>query len=516
MIKKQLDLSSLDGEDIKTDDDIDPREDDHEHNDDLDKTIEGDISPSFDRDPLFLYLQEMGNVKLLTKAEEVSLAKDIEAGSEEALALLSYFPLTIQFLVNKYNDIIQSSAHNIAEDDEEHKTDEDSKTEDYYRHFAKIICGVKELAQEQASESLSEETLEFDMSFEIIDSYLSSIKNLYGKLLLCNNLESKMLIIKEIQPLFHGLKYTGSFMDALINKTDYHYREVLDCCEKLNTEPNVQSRLDHLLTGVNLTVDEYHRQYLLIKAAQTKSITAKSKMAEANLRLVISHAKKRAKKNLHLQFLDLIQCGNIGLMRAVDKFNHRLGYKFSTYATWWIKQSITRAVADQGRIIRIPVHMIETLNKISKLSRKFTQSDDTQNKDLVQEISKAMKMPVKKVINILQVSRDPISMESPVGSNEEITIGDFLTTGNDNSPSESADADSLKCIIAQILDTLSPREAAVLRMRFGINMSQEHTLEEVGKQFKVTRERIRQIEAKALKKLRYPSRCKSLKDFQES
>ena len=258
-----------------------------------------------------------------------------------------------------------------------------------------------------------------------------------------------------------------------------------------------------------MPISFYKEIYKSLSKSETKARAAKREMIEANLRLVISIAKKYT--NRGLQFLDLIQEGNIGLMKAVDKFEYRRGYKFSTYATWWIRQAITRSIADQARTIRIPVHMIETINKLNRIQRQLLQKMGRE--PTPEELAEEMEMPEDKIRKVMKIAKEPISMETPVGDDEDSSLGDFIEDSNILSPQEAADLEGMSETTREMLNTLTPREAKVLRMRFGLGMNTDHTLEEVGKQFDVTRERIRQIEAKALRKLRHPSRAEKLKSF---
>jgi RNA polymerase primary sigma factor len=310
---------------------------------------------------------------------------------------------------------------------------------------------------------------------------------------------------------FPGQETDPEWLNSLITKQGK--KLVLTKIEEYAEEiVYLQSRLAHYEQEHGLTISEIKDINRKMSIGEAKARRAKKEMVEANLRLVISIAKKYT--NRGLQFLDLIQEGNIGLMKAVDKFEYRRGYKFSTYATWWIRQAITRSIADQARTIRIPVHMIETINKLNRISRQILQR--TGREASPEELAEKMELNEEKIRKVLKIAKEPISMETPVGDDDDSHLGDFIEDSNIESPIDRATAEGLREATLEILETLTPREAKVLRMRFGIEMNTDHTLEEVGKQFDVTRERIRQIEAKALRKLRHPSRSEKLRSFLES
>ena len=512
-------------------------------------------------DPVRMYMREMGTVNLLTREGEISIAKRIEEGLNQVTHALAFYPNTIEKLLTSYalvidqpeveeedeeeierlklgdllngfidpdadNDIIENHAAK-EDDDEDEDEDEDVELdtgidpEEAKLHFDNLIKLFKKTNQPAVRKDTKkllkarEKTADYFMRFRLVPVLLSELKY-----------DLKMVVAKIRDFEKHIAKIaTSSGMprrefiktftenstnlrwvtNRLISKPTYATKL------KKNKDEIIkyQKKLLKIEEQTNLSVAEIKEINRKMSIGEAKSKRAKKEMIEANLRLVISIAKKYT--NRGLQFLDLIQEGNIGLMKAVDKFEYRRGYKFSTYATWWIRQAITRSIADQARTIRIPVHMIETINKLNRISRQMTQENGKE--PTPEELSIKMAMPEDKIRKVLKIAKEPISMETPIGDDEDSHLGDFIEDGNILTPMESAANESLGEATRSILGSLTPREAKVLRMRFGIDMNTDHTLEEVGKQFDVTRERIRQIEAKALRKLRHPSRSEQLKSF---
>lgn len=512
-------------------------------------------------DPVRMYMREMGTVALLTRQGEIVLAKRIEEGQKYILEALSQFPYTIKSLLTKYeqveDDKIRLSDLISGFDDDEteinagsindkdsnkininNENDEDTNSEDTETNND-LETGPDPILAKQRFKELN----------GIYEKYIKA-KTKYDK-----NHKSTIKWHKNISKTFMQFKLTPKELNKQINKVHDLSNQIREqersimnlCVRKAETPrkifikmfPNNETNLDWLneyiaknkeqsqnlqrhaaeihraqkkliaiekQTGFSTTeIKEINRR---ISIGEAKARRAKKEMIEANLRLVISIAKKYT--NRGLQFLDLIQEGNIGLMKAVDKFEYRRGYKFSTYATWWIRQAITRSIADQARTIRIPVHMIETINKLNRISRQILQ--ETGQEPTSEELSKHMLISEEKVHKIMKIAKEPISMETPIGDDDS-HLGDFIEDTNIIIPVDSATASGLSETMRETLNSLTPREAKVLRMRFGIDMNTDHTLEEVGKQFDVTRERIRQIEAKALRKLRHPTRSEKLKSF---
>ena len=509
-------------------------------------------------DPVRMYMREMGTVNLLTREGEISIAKRIEEGLNQVTHALAFYPNTIEKLLTSYalvmnqpeeeededeeierlklsdllngfidpeadNDVIEDHTLKVDDDDDEEEVEVDTgiDPDEAKKHFDDLIKLFKKTNQPAVKKDpkkllkAREKTADYFMRFRIVPVLLSELKqDLKQVVSKIRNYEKQIskLAISSGMPRREFIK---SFADNSSNlawvqnrlKGKPKYAVKL----KKNQEDikKIQRKLLKIEELTNLKVTEIKEINRKMSIGEAKSKRAKKEMIEANLRLVISIAKKYT--NRGLQFLDLIQEGNIGLMKAVDKFDYRRGYKFSTYATWWIRQAITRSIADQARTIRIPVHMIETINKLNRISRQMTQENGKEPSP--EELSLKMAMPEDKIRKVLKIAKEPISMETPIGDDEDSHLGDFIEDGNILTPMESAANESLGEATRSILGSLTPREAKVLRMRFGIDMNTDHTLEEVGKQFDVTRERIRQIEAKALRKLRHPSRSEQLKSF---
>ena len=512
-------------------------------------------------DPVRMYMREMGTVNLLTREGEISIAKRIEEGLNQVTHALAFYPNTIEKLLAAYtlvidqpedededaddserlkfddllngfidpladNEVIQT--HTAKDPDADDEDDEDEEIvdtgidpEEAIKHFEDLIKLYKKTNQPAVKSDpkkllkAREKTADYFMRFKIVPVLLTELKQ---------DLKVVVAKIRDYERNIAKLatstgmarrEFIKTFAENSTNlswvqnrlKGKPKYATKLKACK--DDIVKLQKKLGRIEVQTNLSVSEIKEINRRMSIGEAKSKRAKKEMIEANLRLVISIAKKYT--NRGLQFLDLIQEGNIGLMKAVDKFEYRRGYKFSTYATWWIRQAITRSIADQARTIRIPVHMIETINKLNRISRQMTQENGKEPSP--EELSIKMQMPEDKVRKVLKIAKEPISMETPIGDDEDSHLGDFIEDGNILTPMESAANESLGEATRSILGSLTPREAKVLRMRFGIDMNTDHTLEEVGKQFDVTRERIRQIEAKALRKLRHPSRSEQLKSF---
>jgi len=521
-------------------------------------------------DPVRMYMREMGTVELLTREGEIVIAKRIEDGLNQVMQALASYPETAATLLQNYervqaeemrlNDLISgfidpnafaeetSTAQPAINDDaitssadEDDDSDDDDDDDDdaavtaadvgpdpveASQRFAEIEKTYKQLVAlmgkggrnaaraQKLREQLSEQILQLKLVPRIVEILTIKLRDTIARI------RSHERTIMDICVARAGMPRRDFITSFPSNETDlgwldgqakggHKYSATL--AQYRDEILRNQNKLLALQEATNLMISEIKDINRRMSIGEAKARRAKKEMVEANLRLVISIAKKYT--NRGLQFLDLIQEGNIGLMKAVDKFEYRRGYKFSTYATWWIRQAITRSIADQARTIRIPVHMIETINKLNRISRQMLQ--EIGREPTPEELAERMEMPEDKVRKVLKIAKEPISMETPIGDDEDSHLGDFIEDQNIDSPIDSASMEGLKEATQSVLSGLTPREAKVLRMRFGIDMNTDHTLEEVGKQFDVTRERIRQIEAKALRKLRHPTRSEPLRSFLE-
>ncbi len=489
--------------------------------DDLDLDLSaGQVDKS--NDPVRLYLREMGIVPLLTREGEVTIAQRIERGQIKTRKAISRSPIAVERLI-EIGALLESGKGSIREtvsfSEQAELTGEEDKAEEYLRW---TIEGIENIRgnYNNALKALGELREEQKKAKGKSTKKLLALRRQVARMRLEISQEIKNLNLTEraMQLLIGAIRKVSEE----IRKTE---REINSAEERLESKVSAESKKESarkIADGRRMLVDieeKYHlapveikRSLQTILIGETSTNQAKRELVEANLRLVVSIAKKYT--NRGLQFLDLIQEGNIGLMKAVDKFEWRRGYKFSTYATWWIRQAITRAIADQARTIRIPVHMIETINKLIRTSRSLVQ--ELGREPTSEEIAKKMDIPVSKVRKVLKIAQEPISLETPIGEEEDSHLGDFIEDKSILNPSESVTFANLREITDEVLATLTPREEKVIKMRFGLgNTGSEHTLEEVGQHFAVTRERIRQIEAKALRKLRHPSRSRRLKAFLE-
>jgi len=497
-------------------------------------------------DPVRMYMREMGTVELLTREGEIRIAKRIEKGLNAVKAAVSLFPPTFDHLevvfepikagegrltdiLTKYidptaPDVIAQPGVKTADDDEEKEVDTGPDPVEAKKRMASISRrhkrvllliesdGSKAKKTLAAREKLTAELAEILLAPKLFDALCGNLRDTIKQI---RSLEKQIMLICVRTAGMQRKDFIASFPknETNLKWLDKHIRAKRKYSSILaKMQPDIiraQKKLIIIEEKTHLSIAEIKDINRKMSIGEAKARRAKKEMVEANLRLVISIAKKYT--NRGLQFLDLIQEGNIGLMKAVDKFEYRRGYKFSTYATWWIRQAITRSIADQARTIRIPVHMIETINKLNRISRQMLQ--EMGREPLPEELAERMEMSEDKVRKVLKIAKEPISMETPIGDDEDSHLGDFIEDATAASPIDSATGSGLKETTGNVLAGLTPREAKVLRMRFGIEMNTDHTLEEVGKQFDVTRERIRQIEAKALRKLRHPSRSDQLRSF---
>ncbi len=499
-------------------------------------------------DPVRMYMREMGTVELLTREGEIKIARRIENGLNQAMSALARYPDTMRLILKRYQEVQEEEAKltdllvgyvdpnedpnaipmpavtQNSEDDDEDEEVEDTGPDpvEAAKRFKKIGRGFNKAMEAMAAADAKvydrhmvkavKELMEIKLLPLFIDRLGANLKEVINRV---RTNERTILNICVKQSNMPRKKFIETFRanETNLDWVDDHLKTEEDYTVTLRESKDEiirhQKRLKNIEKISHLTIHEIKEINRKMSIGEAKARRAKKEMIEANLRLVISIAKKYT--NRGLQFLDLIQEGNIGLMKAVDKFEYRRGYKFSTYATWWIRQAITRSIADQARTIRIPVHMIETINKLNRISRQMLQ--ELGREPQPEELAERMELPEDKVRKVLKISKEPISMATPIGDDEDSNLGDFIEDINVLLPSDTATNAGLSESTREILSSLTPREAKVLRMRFGIDMNTDHTLEEVGKQFDVTRERIRQIEAKALRKLRHPSRSEQLRSF---
>ena len=516
-------------------------------------------------DPVRMYMREMGTVELLTREGEIRIAKRIEEGLDAVRVALAMYPSTYDFLLKAYEpvkigqsrlvDVIVGFIDPNAPDviaqpqnptkmelvEAEDKSDEEEEGEDadgeeeeavdtgpdpeeaanrfasIAKVYASVLVSIEKLGARdpktlKVRKKLADEFMELKLSPRMFDALILNLRTHVAEV---RQLEKEIMVIavrdagmprKDFISTFPKNETSNRWLHKHIKGGKKYSAPLAKFKDEIERR---QKKLEHLEIQYHLLINDIKEVNREVSIGEAKARRAKKEMVEANLRLVISIAKKYT--NRGLQFLDLIQEGNIGLMKAVDKFEYRRGYKFSTYATWWIRQAITRSIADQARTIRIPVHMIETINKLNRISRQMLQ--EMGREPTPEELAVRMEMPEDKVRKVLKIAKEPISMETPIGDDEDSHLGDFIEDTSVASPIDQATMESLRETTHAVLAQLTPREAKVLRMRFGIDMNTDHTLEEVGKQFDVTRERIRQIEAKALRKLRHPSRSEQLRSF---
>jgi RNA polymerase primary sigma factor len=515
-------------------------------------------------DPVRMYMREMGTVELLTREGEIRIAKRIEEGLDAVRRALAMYPATYDFLLKAYEpvkagqarlvdvivgfidpnapdviaqpqnptklDLVEADEKAEEEESEEGESEEEEAVDtgpdpeealarftSISKVYAQVLqsiekAGARDPKTLKLRKKLSDEFMELKLSPRMFDALILNLRRHVSDV---RQLEKEIMVIsvrdagmprKDFISTFPKNETSARWLQKHIKGGKKYSAPLAKFKDEIERR---QKKLEHLEVLYHLLINDIKEVNREVSIGEAKARRAKKEMVEANLRLVISIAKKYT--NRGLQFLDLIQEGNIGLMKAVDKFEYRRGYKFSTYATWWIRQAITRSIADQARTIRIPVHMIETINKLNRISRQMLQ--EMGREPTPEELAVRMEMPEDKVRKVLKIAKEPISMETPIGDDEDSHLGDFIEDTSVSSPIDQATMESLRETTHSVLAQLTPREAKVLRMRFGIDMNTDHTLEEVGKQFDVTRERIRQIEAKALRKLRHPSRSEQLRSF---
>ncbi|GMN88746.1 RNA polymerase sigma factor RpoD [Francisella sciaenopsi] len=491
-------------------------------------------------DPIRMYMREMGIVDLLDKKGETDIAIRIEEGTTEVFSTILSYPIVVKTYIERFRELEEKAVDYMASQDIE-----DEPVAKYIR-FNEIMAGFsdEQITEEKVAEDDHDEKIDTQRAYD----FFTNLEKMFEEYQEKPNKKLYSKIVKE----FESLRLSTSHLQKLVDYIRLPYarvkefeRKILRLCVERSRTPrqefikvyeigsvewllpltkkykftdntikeihNLTKQINQFQSLMMMEIEELKKVNIEISKSEAKITQAKKEMIEANLRLVVSEAKKYTNRGLH--FLDIIQEGNIGLMKAVDKFDYRKGFKFSTYATWWIRQAITRSIADQARTIRVPVHMIETINKVNRIKRQILQEKgrEATEEEIIEYTPNMTKDKLKKILNI---SHTPISMESPIGDDEDSTVGDFIEDKNNYSPIEAANLENLREAIKELIDTgLTEREAKVLMMRFGIGMNTDHTLEEVGKQFNVTRERIRQIEAKALRKLKHPSRSAFLKTF---
>jgi RNA polymerase primary sigma factor len=501
--------------------------DDEDEDDSIDEDIELDLSAgTLDKtnDPVRLYLREMGVVPLLTREGEVSIAKRIERGQIKTRKAIARSPIAVEELL-RMGDELEANTLNIRDivtfSEQAELTGDEDKADEYLKWTIEGIqnirrifrTGLKEWERLRAEQKMlrgkkSRKLLRFKRK---VARMRLEIAQEIGRLNLTER--ARQRLINSIRGVQKEIRAAEREIESLTEKLNRKRIKPEDEKEYKRRLGAARKKLQQIEAEYNIAPVEIKRSFQAIIIGEQQTGQAKRELVEANLRLVVSIAKKYT--NRGLQFLDLIQEGNIGLMKAVDKFEWRRGYKFSTYATWWIRQAITRAIADQARTIRIPVHMIETINKLIRTSRSLVQ--ELGREPTSEEIARKMDIPVSKVRKVLKIAQEPISLETPIGEEDDSHLGDFIEDKSILNPADAVVASNLREITDEVLATLTPREEKVIKMRFGLGTSgSEHTLEEVGQHFAVTRERIRQIEAKALRKLRHPSRSRKLKAFLES